>query len=300
MYAILGATGSVGSVIANTLLAKGEKVRVLGRDRGRLERFVRKGAEAATANVKNAAALTKALAGVRAAFLMIPPDMTSQDYRADQELASDALASAVREAGLQYAVFLSSIGANVPAGTGPIAGLNAAEEKLNAVDGLHVLHLRPAYFMENNLAAMGMIQGMGILGNALRPELKIAMIATRDVGDYAARRILNLDFAGKKTRELLGERDLSMNETAAIIARGIGKPDLRYVQFPYEQVQQVLAQMGIPVKTAAMFIEMYKAFNEGAVVAQEPRSAENTTPTSLEKFVQEVFAPAYQGKAATA
>jgi uncharacterized protein YbjT (DUF2867 family) len=300
MYAILGATGSVGSVIANTLLAKGEKVRVLGRDRGRLERFVRKGAEAATANVKNAAALTKALAGVRAAFLMIPPDMTSQDYRADQELASDALASAVREAGLQYAVFLSSIGANVPAGTGPIAGLNAAEEKLNAVDGLHVLHLRPAYFMENNLAAMGMIQGMGILGNALRPELKIAMIATRDVGDYAARRILNLDFAGKKTRELLGERDLSMNETAAIIARGIGKPDLRYVQFPYEQVQQVLAQMGIPVKTAAMFIEMYKAFNEGVVVAQEPRSAENTTPTSLEKFVQEVFAPAYQGKAATA
>jgi uncharacterized protein YbjT (DUF2867 family) len=300
MYAILGATGNVGSVIANTLLAKGEKVRVLGRDRGRLERFVRKGAEAATANVKDAAALTKALAGVRAAFLMIPPDMTSQDYRADQELASDALASAVRKARLQYAVFLSSIGANVPAGTGPIAGLNAAEEKLNAVDGLHVLHLRPAYFMENNLAAMGMIQGMGILGNALRPELKIAMIATRDVGNYAARRILNLDFAGQKTRELLGERDLSMNETAAIIARGVGKPDLRYVQFPYEQVQQVLAQMGIPLKTAALFIEMYKAFNEGAVVAQEPRSAENTTPTSLEKFVQEVFAPAYQGKAATA
>jgi len=75
---------------------------------------------------------------------------------------------------------------------------------------------------------------------------------------------------------------------------------LRYVQFPYEQVQQVLTQMGIPAKTAAMFIEMYKAVNEGVVAAREPRTAENTTPTSLEKFVQEVFAPAYQGKAATA
>ena len=300
MYAILGATGNVGSVIANTLLAKGEKVRVVGRDRGRLEKFVRKGAEAVTANVTDAAALTAALAGARAAFLMIPPNMTSQDYRVDQELASDAIASAVQRSGLQYAVFLSSIGAHAPAETGPIAGLHTAEEKLNAVSALNVLHLRPAYFMENNLAGMGMIHGMGILGNALLPELKMAMIATRDIGDYAAGRMYSLDFSGKQTRELLGERDLSINETAAIIARGIGKPDLRYVQFPYEQVQQVLMQMGIPVKTAALFIEMYKAFNEGVVVAQERHSAENTTPTPLEKFVQEVFAPAYQGKAATA
>jgi uncharacterized protein YbjT (DUF2867 family) len=300
MYAILGATGHVGSVIANSLLGKGEKVRVVGRDSRRLDKFVRKGAEAVVANVTDAAALTKALAGVRAAFLMIPPNLTSQDYRGDQEYASDAIASAVQEAELRYAVFLSSIGGHVAAGTGPIAGLHAAEEKLNAVSALNVLHLRPAYFMENHLAGMGMIQGMGILGNALLPELKIAMIATRDIGDYAAGRMYALDFSGKQTRELLGERDLSMNETAAILARGIGKPDLRYVQFPNEQVQQVLTQMGIPVKTAAMFIEMYKAFNEGVVAAQERRSAENTTPTSLEKFVQEVFAPAYQGKAATA
>jgi uncharacterized protein YbjT (DUF2867 family) len=300
MYAILGATGHVGSVITNSLLVRGEKVRVIGRDACRLDKFVRKGAEAVVANVSDAAASTKALTGVRAAFLMIPPDMTSEDYRADQDRASDAIALAVQEAGLKYAVFLSSIGAHVAAGTGPIAGLHAAEVKLNAVSELNVLHLRPAYFMENNLATMGMIQGMGILGNALLPELKIAMIATHDIGGYAARRLLSLDFSGKETRELLGERDLSMNETAAIIARGIGKSDLRYVQFPYEQVQQVLMQMGIPVKTAALFIEMYKAFNEGAVVAQEQRSAENTTSTSVEKFVQEVFAPAYQGKAATA
>jgi len=126
------------------------------------------------------------------------------------------------------------------------------------------------------------------------------MIATRDIGDYAARRMLNLDFSGKQTRELLGERDLSMTEATAVIARGIGKPDLRYVQFPYEQVQQVLVQMGIPPKSATLFIEMYKAINAGVVAAEEPRSPENTTPTSFEKFVQDVFVPAYHGKAATA
>jgi uncharacterized protein YbjT (DUF2867 family) len=141
---------------------------------------------------------------------------------------------------------------------------------------------------------------MGMFGHALLPDLKLPMIATRDIGDYAAQRLLHLDFSGKQTRELLGQRDLSITEATAIIARGIGKPDLRYVQFPYEQVQQVLMQMGLPVKTAAQFIEMYQAINAGIVAAQEPRSPENTTPTSFEKFVSDVFAPAYQGKAATA
>jgi uncharacterized protein YbjT (DUF2867 family) len=300
MYVVLGATGNTGSVISNSLLLNGEKVRVVGRDAARLQRFVRKGAEAFTANVSDAAALTDAFNGARAAYLMLPPSMTSQDYRADQERESDAIAKAVKDSGLRYAVHLSSYGAHVPAGTGPIAGLHASEQKLNAISGLNVLHLRAGYFMENNLAAISMIHGMGMFGHALLPDLKLPMIATRDIGDYAARRLLDLDFSGRQTRELLGERDLSMTEATAVIARGIGKPDLRYVQFPYEEVQQVLLQMGIPPKTAALFIEMYKAINAGVVAPQEARSLENTTPTSFEKFVQDVFAPAYHGKAATA
>jgi hypothetical protein len=91
-----------------------------------------------------------------------------------------------------------------------------------------------------------------------------------------------------------------MAEATAIIARGIGKPDLRYEQFPYEQVQQVLQQMGMPAKKAAVYIEMFKAINAGVLAAQEPRSRENSTPTSFEEFVQDVFAPAYRGKAVTA
>ena len=135
--------------------------------------------------------------------------------------------------------------------------------------------------MENNLAAIGMIHGMGIFGHALLPDLKLPMIATRDVGEYAARRLLGLDFSGKQTRELLGERDLSMAEATAAIARGIGKSDLRYVQFPYDQLQQVLEQMGMTPNKAAVYIEMFKAINTGVLVPQEPRSRENTTPTRL-------------------
>jgi uncharacterized protein YbjT (DUF2867 family) len=273
-----------------------KKVRVVGRDAGRLQRFVRKGAEAFTGDVSDAVALAKAFTGARAAYLMLPP-ITSRD---DQERESDAIAKAVKESGLRYAVNLSSYGAHVPKDTGPVTGLHSSEQKLNAISDLNVLHLRAAYFMENNLGAIDMIHGMGLFGHALLPDLKLPMIATPDVGVYAAQRLLDLDFSGKQTRELLGERDLSMTEATAAIARGIGKPDLRYEQFPYDQVQQVLEQMGMPPKKAAVYIEMFEAINAGLLAAQEQRSTENSTPTSFEKFVQDVFVAAYHGKALTA
>src|SRR5580700_7536926 len=296
MYVILGASGNTGSIIANSLLSAGKKVRVVGRDSGRLERFVDKGAEAFTADMSDAAALTKAFRGARAAYLLLPPAKSPEE----QERDSDAIAKAARESGVRYAVHLSSYGAQVAKGAGPVSGLHSSEEKLNAISGLNVLHVRAAYFMENNLAAIGMIHGIGIFGNALLPDLKLPMAATRDVGDYAARRLLDLDFSGKQTRELLGERDLSMTEATAAIARGIGIPDLRYEQFPYDQMQQALIQTGFSPKKAGVYIEMFKAINTGVLAAQEPRSLENTTPTSFEKFVEDVFAPAYHGKARVA
>src|SRR5271168_2636963 len=211
MYVILGASGNTGSIIADFLLSKGQRVRVVGRDVSQLQRFVRIGAEAFPADMTDAAALTKAFTGARAAYAILPP-LHSRD---EQEQQSDAIAKGAKESGLRHAVHLSSYGAQVPQGTGPVTGLHSSEEKLNAISGLNVLHLRAGYFMENNLAAIGMIHGMGIFGNALLPDVKVPMIATHDVGDYAAQRLLHLDFSGNQIRELLGERDLSMTEVTA-------------------------------------------------------------------------------------
>jgi uncharacterized protein YbjT (DUF2867 family) len=131
--------------------------------------FVDKGAEAFTADLSDATALSKAFSGAHAANLMLPPAKS----REDQEQESTAIARAVKESGVRYAVHLSSYGAQVPEGTEPVAGLHSSEQKLNAISGLNVLHLRAAYFMENNLKAIGMIHGMGLLGNALLPDVKL-------------------------------------------------------------------------------------------------------------------------------
>jgi uncharacterized protein YbjT (DUF2867 family) len=300
MYTILGATGNIGSVITRTLLEKGEKVRAFARGAEKLKSFADQGAETQAGDITDVVALTKVLTGARAAFLMVPPGMDSKDYRADQEREVEAISTAVKNSGLQYAVNLSSVGAQAEAGTGPIAGLHVHEQKLNGMEKLNVLHLRPAYFMENELAGIGMIQTMGMLGGAIKADLKLPMIATRDIGAYAAKRLLKLDFNGKKTRDLLGERDLTMNEVASVLGKSIGKPDLKYVQFSYEQVGQALIQMGVAPKTAALLVEMFQGMNEGIVAPTEARSPENATPTSIEVFAKEVFAPAYLGRAVSA
>ena len=143
MYVILGSSGNTGSIIANFLLSKGQRVRVVGRDLRRLQGFVRDGAEAFAADLSDAAALAKAFGGARAAYLLLPP-ITSRE---DQERQSDGIAKAVKASGLPYAVYLSSYGAHVPGGTGPVTGLHSAEQKLNAISDLNVLHVRAAYFM---------------------------------------------------------------------------------------------------------------------------------------------------------
>src|SRR5271154_386753 len=96
----------------------------------------------------------------------------------EQERDSDGIAKAVKESALRHAVHLSSYGAQLAKGAGPVSGLHSSEQKLNAIDALNILHLRAAYFMENNLAAIGIIHGMEIFGNALLPDLKIPMAAT--------------------------------------------------------------------------------------------------------------------------
>jgi len=140
MYAIVGASGNTGKIVAEKLLAHGEKVRVIGRDSGRLEGLVLKGAEGFVANVTDAAALTRAFSGAKAAYLMIPPNPTAPDVRGDQERVSDALVAAVRNAGVHHAVVLSSVGADKADKTGPVVGLYSLEQKLNAVGGLNAVY----------------------------------------------------------------------------------------------------------------------------------------------------------------
>jgi uncharacterized protein YbjT (DUF2867 family) len=300
MYVITGATGHTGSVIADTLLAKGEKVRVIARTKERLDRFVAKGAEAFVADVKDTAALTKAFDGARAVYAMLSSDYRVEDFRGDQERITDSLAAAIEKTGVSHVVCLSSVGADKPERVGPVNGLHSFEEKIQRIANLNALILRATYFMENNLMQVKIIQTMGTMGGLLKSDLALPQIATRDIGAYAADALLQLKFTGKTTRELLGQRNVSMKETATAFGNAIGKPSLGYSEFPGFAVEMAMKQMGMSTSAVKLMVEMIDSLNDGWMKPLEPRSAENTTPTSIETFATEVFAPMYQGKAAGA
>jgi uncharacterized protein YbjT (DUF2867 family) len=300
MYVILGATGHTGSVAAEKLLARGEKVRAVARHKEKLARLASLGAETFEADVTDTPAPTKAFEGGRAAYTLIPPKVDASDFRAYQDKVVDSIATAVENARVPYEVTLSSVGADKDSKTGPVVGLHYFETRLNAVPKLNALHLRAGYFMENTLPQIDIIKSFGMMAGPVRADLPLPMIATRDIGAAAADSLLKLDFSGKRTQELLGQRDITYTETAKIIGAAIGKPKLAYVQLPYDQVIQAMIQMGMSKNLATLICEMAEALNTGHMRPLEPRSPANTTSTSFEQFVEGVFLPAYQGKAATA
>lgn len=300
MQVITGATGNTGKVVAETLLAKGEKVRVLGRSAEKLQPFVAKGAEAFVAEVTDEAALTKAFTGATAVYAMVPPNMKADDVRSSQLAVGRALAGAIGKAGVKHLVFLSSVGAQNAEGCGPVSGLHAVEQMLNGIAGANVLSLRPAYFMENFLMLMGMIKNMGMMGGVIKADVPLPVIATRDIGPVAAEALLKRDWTGSATRELLGQRDLTMAEAAKVFGAAIGKPGLSYSAFPGFMAKPALTQMGLSKSVADGLVEMSEAINDRRMVPLEKRSDANTTPTAIEWFAENVFAPAFHGKAAGA
>ena len=208
MIVITGATGNSGRPAAEALLAKGEKIRAIGRDAKKLEPLAARGAEAFVGDVQDADAMTRAFQGADAVYLLIPQAIERDDLREYQERISDAYAKAVATARVPYAVTLSSIGAQHASGTGPIVGLHNMEHKLNDIPGLNVLHLRPGPFMENLLMSVPAIKSMGFVPGGESGDAPMPMIATKDIGHYAAERLHARDFSGSSARELLGPRDL--------------------------------------------------------------------------------------------
>lgn len=288
---ITGATGHVGSRVADLMLKQKKQVRVIGRDASRLTHLTDRGAEPFAGDGDDASFLGKAFQGAEAVFVMIPPDLYASDLAAQQDRFGEAIFSALKQTAVPFVVNLSSVGGELAKGTGPIAGLHRQEQRLNRLDSA-VLHLRPTYFMENFLANIPVIKHMGINGSPMRPDLRFPTIAARDVGDVAADVLVKHSFQDKSVRYLLGPGEVTPVEATRILGAAIDKPDLPYVQFSEEDAEKGMVGAGISPSVAKAFVEMNRAFNTG-LVSFPIRNAENTTPTTLEEFAQQVFAKVY-------
>lgn len=293
MYVITGATGNTGKIIANALLDAGKKVRIVSRSAQKAQELTAKGAELFIGETSDAEFLKKVFDGATAVYAMIPMDWTSSDYTAHQVKHVTAIAEAIKVTSIKYVVSLSSQGAHLSENSGVVLGLHKMETIFNSINGLNVLHLRPSYFMENTLGMIGLVKQAGIMGSPVSPKLIFPAIATKDIAAYAVKRLLALDFSGSSFQSLLGAGDVSYPEIAKVYGAAIGKPDLQYVEFSFDDFKKgLMGQAGVSESVADNFNTFIKAFNEGRVTELAKRDNESTTPTSINDFAK-TFAYVY-------
>lgn len=287
-YVITGATGHIGKILSKELLKNGMNVLVVGRSAEKLQELVDLGAKYITGDVNDKAFVTKAFQGADAVFCLLTANLHAQDVLAEQKQIADNYLHAVRENNVKNVVLLSSIGAQLRHGAGIVDGLGYMEAIFQQLNNVNVLNLRPAYFMENTFGLLGTIDQMGIAGTPLDGKLKFPMVATRDIAAVAAKYLLSLNFTGNSVQYVLGPKDYSYEEITGIIGRELGKPDLKYVQFPYEDATRAMVSSGFMGEDAArLMVELNKGINEGKAIESNIRNAQNTTPTTFEEFAKE-------------
>ncbi|RQS69783.1 NAD-dependent epimerase/dehydratase family protein [Burkholderia sp. Bp8963] len=259
-YVVTGVTGRTGAVAARTLLAAGERVRVVVRNPAHSEHWERLGAEVAVADLTDAAALTRAFSRARGAYLVSPPSYALKDIYRYVERVADAAAQAAEAARLPKLVLLSSVGADQASGIGVIANNRTMEQRLSRLD-IPMAFLRAAYFMENWAGMVDSVLNEGILPSFLAPlDRAIPMVATRDIGRVAAE-TLREDWSGTRTVALEGPAQYSPNEIAAAFEQALGRP-VRAVIVEESSWRGALAQGGRFSETAlAGFIEMTRSLN---------------------------------------
>jgi uncharacterized protein YbjT (DUF2867 family) len=274
MLVVAGATGHVGSVVADTLLAKKQKVRVIARDAKKAEALARRGAEVALGALDDQAFLSTALRGATGFFALVPPNLAAPDVFAYQRQTADAIAAAVAACKVPHVVLLSSIGADLDAGNGPIKGLHYAEEALRKVTKLTAL--RAGSFQENAGNAIGPARAQGLYFN-FQPsaDLAMPMIATRDIGVAAADALLSPP-KGAEVVDVIGPAS-SHREIAEKLGAALGKK-LQIIDIPQAGWLEAMLKGGLPRPWAEAFNEMYAGFASGRLQPKGTRQVHGKTP----------------------
>jgi uncharacterized protein YbjT (DUF2867 family) len=252
------------------------------------------GAKAAVGSVEDADFLKQAFVDADAAYLIIPPKWDVSGWRAFQNQIIDNYIAALEANDIRFAVLLSSVGADLGQGAGPVDGLYDAEQKLANVPGLNSKFLRPSYFMYNLFGMIGMIKNMGIMGNNFGADM-VVLTHTDDIADVALHELLTLGFTGHQVRYIASDERTGA-EIAQVLGEAIGKPETPWVVFSDAQSLEGMKGAGLPEEMAASYTTMGKSLREGKMQADFFNNKPVYGKVKLEDFAKNEFAPAFDAQ----
>jgi uncharacterized protein YbjT (DUF2867 family) len=293
-YVITGGAGHIGTPLTKALLQAGQDVTVIGRTAAKLQPLADSGATAAVGSLEDADFLSKSFAGADAVFLMLPPNFAIEHLRQYQRKLSENYIAAITTNKVQNVVLLSSIGAHMGEGAGPVDGLADLEQLLAALPDVNVKILRPSYFMYNLFGMIPMMKNMNIMGgNFGGTAEKLVLVHTNDIAAVAAEELLALEFRGQTVRYIAGD-ERTTTEIAAVLSEAAGKPATPWVVFPDEQAFAAMKQGGLADTFAEAYTAMGKALREGKMQEDYWKNRPVPGPTKLEEFAKEFSAAFHQ------
>jgi len=292
-FVITGSLGNISLPLTRKLLAEGHEVTVISSKHEKVEQIEAIKAKAAVGSVTDMGFLSRVFSDADAVYTMVPPFFGAPDWKKYIADVGKNYAEAIRVAGVKYVVNLSSIGAHMPEGCGPVSGLYYVEKALDELRGVNVKHLRPGFFYTNLLSNAGMAKHMGIVGGNYGENATLTLVYPGDIAEVAAEEMLNLDFSGKSVRYIMSE-EKTTNEIAAILGKAIGKADLPWVNFSDEDTIGGMLQAGIPEEIARNYAEMGGAIRSGEMISDYLKNKPSVFgKTKLESWAP-VFAAAYE------
>jgi uncharacterized protein YbjT (DUF2867 family) len=261
-YVVLGSLGNISKPLAEKLIAARNDVTIISSKAERTEQILLLGAKAAIGSVDDVAFLTRTFKGADAVYTMVPPSFGASNWKQYIARIGENIASAIRASGVKNVVNLSSIGAHMKDGCGPVSGLYAVEQSLNDLSGVNVRHLRPGFFFTNFLSSIGMIHDKGIIGGNYGENANMILSHPSDIAEAASKELLDLSFKGKSVRYIASD-EKSTNQVASILGKAIGKSDLSWVNFSDKDTLSGMIQMGLPEEVARNYTEMGSAMRSG-------------------------------------
>jgi len=287
-YVISGSLGNISKPLAERLVAAGHNVTVISSKADKVAQIEAIGAKAAIGSVEDIFFLTNAFTGADAVYTMVPPNFGSGNWKKYIASVGEKYAAAIQASGVKNVVNLSSIGAHMADGCGPVSGLFFAEKALNALPDVNVKHLRPGFFYPNFLANIGMIKHMGIIGGNYGEGTKLVLVHPDDIAEAAAEELLGLSFSGKSVRYVTSD-EKTTDEVAAILGKAIGKPELPWINFKDEDTVAGMTQAGLPQEIAENYAEMGAAMRSGEMASDYLLHR----PDVFGKTKLEAFAPVF-------
>lgn len=280
---IAGASGNIGSRIVDNLLERGELPVIIARNADKVSNFIARGATLVQCASDDAERIMNATRNADALFWMTPPILDQPSIEGWYARTAEIAAQAIAVNAIKRVVHISSIGAGARSGLGTVSYSGDVEVRLSN-ERTHLVNLRPGYFMQNLVRAFPRLYSDGVLELPFLPDHDIPWISTDDIGNVATAYLVDQEWAGKWSRNLMGPENLTPLQIAEIMSDLLKKP-VHYRQVTLQQIDEEFTQIGASTVVRSEMNMLMQVLGDPDGIYATSRTPDAVTATTLREYL---------------